>query len=68
MDIKRYNDFFLLSPKEAGTDEKESNKPFNEELFEITPMPVAFNSRKCLRQRKDSVVEVMTFTELKKAG
>lgn len=68
MQIKQYKNFFLLTPKEAGTDEADSNRPYNEAFFEITPLPVTYNARKWLRQRKDAEVEVMTLDELRKAG
>lgn len=68
MKAKHYNDFFLLSTKEPGTDETEGIKPVNEEYFQVQPLPALFRAKKCLRDRKDKDIQIMTVIEIRKAA
>ncbi len=68
MNIKQFQDFFLITTKEPGTDELADTKPVNEDFFEVTPLPLMFNSRQCIRTRKDKTIKIMSLKEIKKAG
>lgn len=66
--IKQYQHFFLVTAVEPGTNETDDIKPVNEEFFQVIPLPVIFNSRKCLRSRKEKTIKIMSLKELKDAS
>lgn len=65
---KPYKDFFLISNKEPNTDEKEIYKPVSEDYFEVQPLPVLYHSKRCIKERKDKKIQIMTTYEVKRAG
>lgn len=68
MKSKVFEDFFLVSPKEPNTDNNDEIVPMNEEFIQVQPIPVIFNSRKCLRDRREKEIKFMTVNEWRKAA
>ncbi len=66
MHSRAYKSFFLLTPPDPGEKEEELTK--NECHYLITPQPLIFNARRCIKSRKDREIEIATVDSPKQAS